>query len=255
MNGWRKKANERFTFDGYKKPFMQQVPPSFRPQVIFLDMYETMLDMTEVERRMNYLLDSKRGYTIWFELLMQYCFADNSYSTFHSFASIAKATMQMAGKMLGKNIEESAANDLLVLLEHLPVHDGVQEGLSRLKDEGFVLAALTNAPASLVKNRMEFTGLISYFDAVLSAEEVKKYKPAGEVYLWALKKMGALPETSLMVTTHGWDIAGASQAGMRTAYLKQQNRMLYPLSPDPDLSCRSLEDLAMQLAEMNESKG
>jgi 2-haloacid dehalogenase len=72
----------------------------FRPQVIFLDMYETMMDMTEVERRMNQLFDSRRGYTLWFEMFMQYCFADNALSVFHPFADIARATIQMTGGCL-----------------------------------------------------------------------------------------------------------------------------------------------------------
>lgn len=215
-----------------------------RPQVIFLDLYETMLDMTEVERRLNHLLDSKRGYTLWFELLMQHCFADNSYQVFHAFTDIARATMQMSAKMFGRSLEDNAVNDLLRLLEHLPVHDGVQEGLSRLKDAGFLLVALTNAPLAIVQNRMEFTGLISYFDNILSAETVKKYKPAKEVYQWALQKMSATAENALLATTHGWDISGAQNVGLKTAYIKQPRRMLYPLAPVPDFVCNNLEELA-----------
>lgn len=220
-----------------------------RPQVIFLDLYETMLDMTEVERRLNHLLDSKRGYAIWLELLMQHCFADNHYQSYHPFTAIAKATMQMTAKMVGRSLEESAINDLLVLLEHLPVHDGVPEGLSRLKDEGFLLAALTNAPLSIVRNRMEFTGLISYFDNVLSAEAVRKYKPAKEVYQWALQQMDTTAENALLASTHGWDIAGAQNAGMKTAYIKQRNRMLYPLAGQPDFTCYNLQELADKLVQ------
>jgi 2-haloacid dehalogenase len=154
--------------------------------------------------------------------------------------------------MFGRNIEEDAINDLLVLLEHLPVHDGVQEGLSRLKDEDLTLVALTNAPAQTISKRMEPTGLISYFDAVLSAEAARKYKPAAEVYAWAVRQMGAEASACLMVTTHGWDIAGASNAGMKTAYLSQTKRLLYPLAPQPDFYCRNLEDLAEQLRAVAE---
>lgn len=227
---------------------MEKNEQPFRPQAIFIDLYETMLDMTEVERRMNHLLDSKRGYTLWFELMMQYCFADNSYATYHPFPQIAKATMQMTARMLGHHVEESAVNDLFQLLEHLPVHDGVPEGLSRLKDDGFVVAALTNAPSAIVQNRMEFSGLISYFDKVLSTETVKKYKPAPSVYEWALKQMDVKAEDALLVSTHGWDIAGAYNVGMKAAYLKHPRRMLYPLAPQPAFVCESLEELAKQLS-------
>ena len=159
---------------------MQQVTIN-KPSLILFDVYETLLDMTEMEKRVNNLMDSKRGYIIWFELFMQYCFVDNCTVQFNDFTSIAKATMQMAGKTLSRIIKEDDIDSVLELLHYLPVHDGVQEGLSDLSNQGFRIAALTNSPEKTVKQRMESTGLVSYFEDVLSAEHVKKYKPCIDV--------------------------------------------------------------------------
>src|SRR5689334_5588805 len=114
-----------------------------KPQVIILDVYETMLDMSEMERRVNSLLNSTRGYIIWFELLMEYCFVDNCTSKFNDFASIAKATMQMTASKLGQDISDSDIDSLLVLLKQLPIREEVQKGLSELIDNGYRIAALT----------------------------------------------------------------------------------------------------------------
>jgi 2-haloacid dehalogenase len=192
-------------------------------------------------------MDSKRGYIIWFELFMEYCFVDNCTIQFHDFSSIARATMKMAGKKLGTRIGDDEVNEVLDLLRQLPVHDGVQGGLSQLRDQGYKLAALTNSPEQTVLDRMEPTGLISYFEMVLSAEHVRKYKPCIEVYEWAAKKLDASVEDVLMVSTHGWDITGAANAGMRTAYIQNDREMLYPLAPQPDFNCRNLADLVAQL--------
>ena len=151
---------------------MEQV--NKRPTLILFDVYETLLDMSEMERRVNHLLDSKRGYHLWLELFMQYCFVDNCTIQFNSFNSIAQATLQMSAHSLGKNISEHSADDVLRLLHHLPLHNDVQKGLSMLNNEGYRIAALTNAPEKTVTHRMESTGLISYFEKVLSAEHVKK---------------------------------------------------------------------------------
>src|SRR5688500_10367427 len=148
-----------------------------RPRYIVMDVYETMLNMTNVERRVNHLMDSKRGYMIWFELFMEYCFVDNCTVRFHDFSSIAKATMKMSGEKLGRRIRDEEVQQVLDLLSQLPVHEGVQEGLSELRDQGYRLAALTNSPEQTVLQRMEPTGLVSYFDMILSAEHVRKYKP------------------------------------------------------------------------------
>ena len=219
------------------------------PKVMVFDVYETLLDMSEVERKINALTDSKRGYPIWFELFMEYCFVDNSLDTFHDFISIAKVTLQMAGNMLGKSISSREANDLLELLKHLPVHEEVQSGLSQLNDLGYTIIALTNAPEKTVCERMERTGLISYFETVLSAETVKKYKPERKVYEWAVQKLNVKASDMLMITAHGWDIAGASNAGMKTAFVKRDKKLLYPLSPQPDISCSSLHEFVSKLQE------
>lgn len=221
-----------------------------RPQVIVLDVYDTLLEMSEVERRVNSLLSSKRGYTVWFELFMQYCFVDNCTVQFNDFASIAKATMQMAANKMDTTIAEFDIDYVLDLLKHLPVHDGVQEGLSALNDEGYRITALTNSPEGIVRERMERTGLISYFECVLSAEQVQKYKPSLEVYNWTAKKLGEKKSEILLASVHGWDIAGAADAGMQTAYIKQGKDMLYPLAPKPNLTCNNLRDLANQLKEV-----
>ena len=69
-----------------------------KPRLILFDVYETLIDMNEMEKRVNHLMNSKRGYQIWFELFMQYCFVDNCTVQFNNFTSIAKATMGMAAK-------------------------------------------------------------------------------------------------------------------------------------------------------------
>lgn len=226
--------------------------PSFyqqptKPTYIFIDVYETLLDMSEVERKVNALLDSKRGYTVWFNLFMEYCFVDTCIEQFNDFSSIAKATMQMAGKLFSIPIDDAKISGVLDLLPHLPVHVDVQEGLSQLNDQGFYVAALTNSPEKIVWERMERTGLISYFKKILSAEHIRKYKPDLKVYQWAANEISAHPRDIIMISAHSWDLAGAANAGMQTAYLKRVEKMHYPLAPPPDYTGKTLTELAEQL--------
>ena len=223
-----------------------------RPQVLVFDVYGTLLDMSELERRINLITDSKRGYVLWFETFMQYCFADNSLDTYHDFISIARVTLQMIGRHLGRTISEVEANDIIERLKQLPVHEEVQACLSELNDAGYRITALTNAPEKIFCDRMETTGLISYFEKALSAESVKKYKPDRAVYEWAAQKLDVAPAEMLMITSHGWDIAGAKNVGMKTAFIRRNRQLLYPLSPEPDISCE-LTELATALREKSES--
>lgn len=217
------------------------------PKLILLDVYETILDMHGIEKKVNSLLNSRKAYILWSELLMQYCFVDNCTIQFHEFDSIAQATLQMTAKMLKVSVDDEDIKAVLHMMKHLPVKEQVQQGLSALSDHGFRIAAMTNVPEKTVISRMEVTGLISYFEQVFSAEKVRKYKPSIEVYRWVAQDMDVSADETLVVSSHGWDIAGADNAGMQTAYITQPDRMLYALSSKPDLICKNLLDLAEQL--------
>lgn len=225
-----------------------------KPKVILMDVYETLLDMTDIEQKINSYFDSRRAYTIWFELLLQYCFVSNHTSRFQDFSSIASATLKMASSIFGKSASDNLVADVIEMLRYAPVKQGVPEGLSHLTDHGYRIAALTNSPERTVMDRMEMTGFISYFEMVLSAETIQKYKPAAEVYQWAAGKLDAPVNEMLMVSSHSWDIVGAYNAGMQTAYLKQNRQMLYPLCPQPLYMAKNLIQLAEQITQVELSR-
>jgi 2-haloacid dehalogenase len=57
------------------------------------------------------------------------------------------------------------------------------------------------------------------------------------------------PGEILFISSHNWDIAGAANAGMKTAFLDNGNQLLYPLAKSPTLRVKNVELLAQQLKE------
>lgn len=227
---------------------MHDTKSRHRPQLIFFDVYDTLLDMTEIRRRINSALKSKRGYDLWFGLLTQHCFLHNCIAAFQPFSDVCRATLRMAGVQLGAQVSDGHIEDLLHLMKHLPLNDGIPELLSQLADAGLGLGALTNAPKNVVWERMERTGLVSYFNPVLSTETIQQYKPAKAVYHWAAAQCSLPPEACMLVSTHDWDITGAHYAGMQTAYIERPHQLAYPLGPAPTLKIKNLNQLLQQLA-------
>jgi 2-haloacid dehalogenase len=129
------------------------------------------------------------------------------------------------------------------------VKAGVQDLLSKLNDQGFRLAALTNSSHDIVADRMSRTGLISYFEKVMSAEQVRKYKPCCIVYQWALDQVQVKPPDAMIITSHAWDVAGAINAGMMAAYIGD-SKNLYELSPKPQLLAKDLHELVDKVPMM-----
>ncbi|MFQ6018209.1 MAG: haloacid dehalogenase type II [Kiloniellaceae bacterium] len=90
------------------------------------------------------------------------------------------------------------------------------EGLVRLKRK-FVLSTLSNGSFACLVDMAKHAGLP--WDCVLSAENVRRYKPAPEVYLMAIELLGQKPEQVMMVAAHNDDLTHAAAHGMRAAFI------------------------------------
>ncbi len=89
-------------------------------------------------------------------------------------------------------------------------------GLARLKQK-CVLATLSNGNVSLLVDMAKHAGLP--WDAVLSAELFRHYKPDREVYLGAVDLLGCKPSEVMMVAAHIGDLTAARACGLRTAFV------------------------------------
>ena len=139
-------------------------------------------------------------------------------------------------------------------MQELPPHPEVTENLSRLRDVGIRLAALTNLTQQVADAQIENAGLQGYFEQVLSADTVKRLKPAPEPYRLAADSLGVEIGQIRLVAAHAWDIAGALRAGCAAAFVARPGMVLNPLVEHPDVVGADLREVADQIIEL-ESAG
>jgi len=89
-------------------------------------------------------------------------------------------------------------------------------GLQRIKSR-FVIAPLSNGNISLLTNMAKHAALP--WDCILSAENVRRYKPDPSVYLLAPQLFDLKAEQVMMVAAHEHDLQSARKHGLRTAYV------------------------------------
>ncbi|PKH68971.1 haloacid dehalogenase type II [Flavobacterium sp. ALD4] len=217
-----------------------------KPVLIF-DVNETLLDMTPLKTSVNALLDNEQGFRIWFGMLLHYSTVSNSINEYHDFGTIAGATLTMAATSMNKKVNEDEIKEALSTIKTLQAYPDVEKGLQLLKDNGFRLATLTNSPPHALKQQLINSNLTLYFEQALSIDSLKKYKPAAETYLWAAKELAVKPEEMLMIAAHGWDLAGASHAGLATCFIAREGQSLYTLSSKPDFEANDILAIAEQL--------
>lgn len=220
---------------------------SKKPLVILFDVNETLMDMSPLKKKVNDMLDSKRGFRIWFGMLLQYSLVDNCTGNYHDFSTIADAALDMAAKALETKLSTDDKQEALALMKRLSAYSDVEKGLKLLKEAGFRLATLTNSPMPTLTAQLEHVGLTKYFEATLSIDAVQKYKPAPETYRYAAQTLGVSTSEIILVAAHGWDIAGAMQAGLQAAFVERKGQSLYPLAAKPQYVGKDLEEVGQAI--------
>ena len=123
-------------------------------------------------------------------------------------------------------------------------------GLQQLKRR-FIIVTLSNGNVNLLTRMAKRAGLP--WDAVLSAEVFRAYKPDPAAYLGVARTFDVPPEAVMLVAAHHDDLAGARACGLRTAYIERPHEFgadqPKDVSPQPgnDLHAASLTALAQQL--------
>lgn len=85
--------------------------------------------------------------------------------------------------------------------------------LSRLKADGYRLGVASNSVKDSVELMMKKSYLTPWLDVMLSNQDVKKAKPAPDIYLKAAELLNLRPDECLVVEDNQHGIAAATAAG------------------------------------------
>ena len=221
------------------------------PKVIFFDVNETLLDLTAMRSSVGEALGGRDDLLpLWFSTMLHHSLVDSTTGRFHTFGEIGVASLLMVAEIEGIELTKAQAKTAIVTpLRSLPPHPDVRDGLQALKNKGYKLVSLTNSSNQGVYTQFKNADLLSYFDERLSVEDINLYKPDTRTYEWAIEKMGIAAEDAMLVAAHGWDIAGAKQAGWQAAFIARPGKVLYPLAIAPDTVVSGLDELVSQLPD------
>lgn len=220
-----------------------------RPKVLFFDVNETLLDLTAMKDSVSQVLGGRKDLLpLWFTTMLQYSLVSTVGNQYNDFGVIGAAALQMVAANNGITLnEEQAKASILGPIRSLPAHPEVKASLQKLKDAGYKLVSFTNSSNKGVETQFKNSGLLDYFDERLSVEDIGKFKPHVDAYIWAARKMQIKPEDCMLVAAHGWDIAGAIWANWRGAFISRPGAQLYPLADKPEIIATDLALITEQL--------
>jgi pyrophosphatase PpaX len=102
------------------------------------------------------------------------------------------------------------------LHDELAAFDGVEELLARLVREGRRLGVVTSKRRKTVELAFRVLPIEPFFDAIVTADQVRRHKPDPEPVLVALERLGAAPDESAFVGDSPFDVGAGKAAGVFT---------------------------------------
>ena len=218
-------------------------------RVIVFDVNETLLDMSMLAPHFERAFGRAAARGDWFMQLRENWYVALVTNHFTEFATLADAALRMQADREGVTLSTDDRNAILRDMRALPPHPDVEQALASLRDAGLRLAALTNGGLEAAREQLEHAGLAAFFEQILSAEEVRRFKPAPEPYALAAERLRVAPAGIRMVAAHAWDLAGAAAAGCATAFVARPRQVLNPAAPAPDLAADDLVQLAERIVD------
>ncbi|WP_071392992.1 HAD family hydrolase [Bacillus tuaregi] len=93
---------------------------------------------------------------------------------------------------------------------------GIPDLLQELKSLDYRIALASSSPKVLIQTVLDKFQLASLFDCIVSAEEVKRGKPAPDIYLEAAARLKVPASSCLVLEDSKAGIEAANKAGMKT---------------------------------------
>lgn len=211
---------------------------------IVFDVNETLLDLSNLNPQFKRIFGEESVSDRWFAQLLQNAMVASLSGHYQDFADLARDALELSAKKQGVSLRSEDAADILAGMRRLSPHSDVIPALTRLKEAGFCLIALTNSPYRILKSQLSYAGILDFFEQTFSVDEVKLFKPHPAVYQMAAQKLGIALSDIRMVAAHNWDITGAIRAGCKGAFVARAGAHLGTYDEKPDIVASSLIEVA-----------
>jgi 2-haloacid dehalogenase len=213
---------------------------------VIFDLFGTLLDIASLRSvAMTILGDDVAAQLIprWRDKQISYSFATTLMDRYVDFDTITSMALDYALATTGAKVDANARRSLVDGWLSLRPYPDATLALEALRSRGMRCAVLTNGTLATAKRALANSGLDALLDDVWSVDEVRRFKPAPQVYAFAAQRLGAPAQRIGFVSSNGWDATGAGAFGFRVIWCNRSGAPRETLPPEPSHIVTSLDSL------------
>ena len=211
-----------------------------RPQALVFDAYGTLYDVHSVIQRCDRFWPGRGAALsqLWRTKQLEYTWQRSLMRRYAPFSQVTREALAYACQALKLPLAPQQEDALMQQYLALAAYADVPDALASLPGRK---AILSNGSPDMLDPLVQHSGLA--FDAVLSVDAVKVFKPAPEVYQLAVDRLGVPKEAIGFVSSNCWDALGAKSFGFRVYWINRAGAPVDRLGFQPDGLLGSLGDL------------
>ncbi len=205
------------------------------------DAYGTLFDVHSVVVRAGAGIPGDLGALsqLWRQKQLEFTWLRALMDRYEDFWHVTEAALRTALAQLQIEASESQIRQLLDAYLAPAVFPDAIVALDALCENP--LAILSNGTPKMLEAAVRANALESYFSTIISADQVRTYKPSPQVYQLGPDALGLPAEEILFVSSNAWDAAGAKAFGYGVCWCNRTGRAMDQLGFAPDIVVSSLD--------------
>jgi 2-haloacid dehalogenase len=209
--------------------------------VLLYDAYGTLWDVYSVMKRCEACWPGKgvQLSQLWRVKQLEATWLRSLMGRYVPFSSVTREALGYACESLGLPLQKDHESELMGEYLKLATFPDVADGLMR-KPAGR-RGILSNGSPDMLEPLVRHSGL--KFDAVLSVDAAKVFKPAPAAYQIAVERFAVPKERIGFVTSNFWDAAGAKSFGFTVYWINRGGVAAERLGFQPDRVLKTLAAL------------
>ena len=180
---------------------------------------------------------------LWRTRQFEYTWLRSITGSYVDFFAVTEDALVYAANAIELDLTDERKQRLLDACLHLAPWPDAADALRRLRERGVRLIALANFSPGMLQANADNAGLTELFDALVSTDENRTYKPDPRAYRLGMERLRLAKKDILFAAFGGWDAAGAKAFGYPTIWVNRFNQPAEELGIRPDHVAQDLSGL------------
>jgi 2-haloacid dehalogenase len=209
------------------------------------DLYGTLVDYGSLASRFEGNVADPSAFVVsWRQKQLQYALTATLMERYVDFDTLTDYAFAYAAALHGMPYDAALRDASREAWSALPAFPDVLDALRGLRQQGARTAVLSNGTPRAIAATLATNGLSNLFDAAISVDSARNFKPRPAVYSLAVDRFGVPRDQIAFVSSNGWDATGAAEFGFQAIWC---NRAGLPAETFGKPPARTIASLAALL--------